>query len=56
MVPRKGMLAVFWGVFGPPLLQPNASNLTGRNHFSPMVFDVIAGRNMLGYWYLEKVC
>ena len=49
VAPRKGMLAVFVGVFGPPLLRPNASKLTWPKSYSPMVFDV-AGRNILGYW------
>ena len=56
MVSRKGMLAFFWGVFGPPLITAKCIQADpAENHFLPMVFDVV-GRNMLGYWYLEKVC
>ena len=56
MAPRKVMLAFFFGLWGPIITAKRIQSAPAEiNHFSPMVFDVV-GRNIFGYWYLEKVC
>ena len=49
------VLAVFFRFFGPPL-RPNASNLTRQKSLFADEFltQYLVGRNILGYWYLEK--
>ena len=44
MVPRKGMLAIFGGVLGPHYYGQTHLISPGRNHYSPMVFDVVLQR------------
>ena len=40
MAPRKGMLAFFLGSLGPHYSQTHPIR-PGRNHFWPMVFEVV---------------